>query len=101
MSMSHVHHSQSTTLVIVKFACEKKCVHNIIAARALTSLTEDGKEIFSDMEVITCCCEILMYSQVYEPYWNIVWQELGRTHRDLNEHRKIKSNLNQINPNPV
>ena len=68
MSMSHVHHSQSTTLVIVKFACEKKCVHNIIAARALTSLTEDGKEIFSDMEVITCCCEILMYSQVYESY---------------------------------
>ena len=47
------------------------------------------------------CCEILKYSQVYEPYRSIVGQERGRTHRDLNERRKIKSNLNQINPNPV
>ena len=47
------------------------------------------------------CCEILKYSQVYEPYRSIVGQERGRTHRDLNEHRKIKSNLNQINSNLV
>ena len=47
------------------------------------------------------CCEILKYSQVYELYWSIVGQERGRTHRDLNERRKIKSNLNQINPNLV
>ena len=47
------------------------------------------------------CCEILKYSQVYEPYRSIVGQERGRTHRDLNERRKIKSNLNQINPNLV
>ena len=47
------------------------------------------------------CCEILKYSQVYEPYRSIVGQERGRTHRDLNERKKIKSNLNQINPNLV
>ena len=47
------------------------------------------------------CCEILKYSQVYEPYQSIIGQERGRTHRDLNERRKIKSNLNQINPNLV
>ena len=47
------------------------------------------------------CCEILKYSQVYEPYRSIVGQERGRTHRDLNERRKIKSNINQINPNLV
>ena len=47
------------------------------------------------------CCEILKYSQVYEPYRSIVGQEQGRTHKDLNEHRKIKSNLNKINPNPI
>ena len=47
------------------------------------------------------CCEILKYLQVYEPYRSIVGQEQGRTHRDLNERRKIKSNLNQINPNLV
>ena len=35
------------------------------------------------------CCEILKYSQVYEPYRSIVGQERGRTHRDLNECRKI------------
>ena len=50
---------------------------------------------------IQYCCEILKYSQVYEPYRNIVGQERGRTHRDLNERRKIKSNLNQTNPNLV
>ena len=50
---------------------------------------------------LTMCCEILKYSQVYEPYRSIVGQERGRTHKDLNERRKIKSNLNQINPNPV
>ena len=38
-------------------------------------------------------CEILKYSQVYEPYRSIVWQERGRTHRDLNECRKINPNL--------
>ena len=47
------------------------------------------------------CCEILKYSQVYELYRSIVGQERGRTHKDLNERRKIKSNLNQINPNLV
>ena len=47
------------------------------------------------------CCEILKYSQVYEPYRSIVGQERGRTRKDLNERRKIKSNLNQINPNLV
>ena len=47
------------------------------------------------------CCEILKYSQVYKPCRSIVGQERGRTHRDLNERRKIKSNLNQINPNLV
>ena len=50
---------------------------------------------------IQYCCEILKYSQVYEPYRSIVGQERGRTHRDLNERRKIKSNLNQTNPNLV
>ena len=35
------------------------------------------------------CCEILKYSQVYEPYRSIVGQERGRTHRNLNERRKI------------
>ena len=35
------------------------------------------------------CCEILKYSQVYEPYRSIVGQERGQTHRDLYEHRKI------------
>ena len=45
--------------------------------------------------------EILKYSQVYEPYRSIVGQERGRTHKDLNERRKIKSNLNQISPNLV
>ena len=47
------------------------------------------------------CCEILKYSLVYEPYRSIIGQERGRTHRDLNERRKIKSNINQINPNLV
>ena len=47
------------------------------------------------------CCEILKYSQVYESYRSIVGQERGRTHRDLYERRKIKSNLNQTNPNLV
>ena len=47
------------------------------------------------------CCEILKYSQVYEPYRSIVGQERGQTHKDLNERRKTKSNLNQINPNLV
>ena len=47
------------------------------------------------------CCEILKYSQVYEPYRSIVGQERGRTHKDLNVRRKIKSNLNQISPNLV
>ena len=51
--------------------------------------------------LLTNCCEILKYSQVYKPYRSIVGQERGRTHRDLNERRKIKSNLNQINPNLV
>ena len=46
-------------------------------------------------------CEILKYSQVYEPYRSIVGQERGQTHKDLNERRKIKSNLYQINPNLV
>ena len=50
---------------------------------------------------IHICCEILKYSQMYEPYRNIVGQERGQTHKDLNERRKIKSNLNQINPNPI
>ena len=35
------------------------------------------------------CCEILKYSLVYEPYRSIIGQERGRTHRDLNECRKI------------
>ena len=48
-----------------------------------------------------CFGEILKYSQVYEQYRSIVGQERGRTHRDLNERRKIKSNLNKINPNLV
>ena len=56
--------------------------------------------VFFD-DILVYCCEILKYSQVYEPYRSIVGQERGRTHRDLNEHRKIKSNLNQINPNLV
>ena len=51
--------------------------------------------------VIEHCCEILKYSQVYEPYQSIVGQERGRTHRDLYERRKIKSNLNKTNPNLV
>ena len=38
---------------------------------------------------IQYCCEILKYSQVYEPYRGVVGQERGRTHRDLNERRKI------------
>ena len=50
---------------------------------------------------IQYCCEILKYSQVYELYRSVVGQERGRTHRDLNERRKIKSNLNQTNPNLV
>ena len=55
----------------------------------------------TDQDINNRCCEILKYSQVYEPYRSIVGQERGRTHRDLNERRKIKSNLNQINPNLV
>ena len=47
------------------------------------------------------CCEILKYSQAYEPYRSIVGEERGRTHRDLYERRKIISNLNQTNPNLV
>ena len=35
------------------------------------------------------CCEILKYSQMYEPYRSIVWQERGQTHKDLYERRKI------------
>ena len=35
------------------------------------------------------CCEILKYSQVYDLYRSIVWQERGRTHKDLNERKKI------------
>ena len=54
----------------------------------------------SSIQMIVCC-EILKYSQLYEPYRSIVGQEWGRTHRDLNECRKIKSNLNQINHNLV
>ena len=60
-----------------------------------------SKTIQSNFHTYRLCCEILKYSQVYEPYESIVGQERGRTHRDLNERRKIKSNLNQINPNPV
>ena len=56
--------------------------------------------VFFD-DILVYCCEILKYSQVYEPYRSIVGQERGRTHKDLNERRKIKSNLNQINPNLV
>ena len=60
-----------------------------------------GFAICAAFSVQEYCCEILKYSQVYEPYRSIVGQERGRTHRDLNERRKIKSNLNQINPNLV
>ena len=42
------------------------------------------------------CCEILKYSQVYEPYRSIVGQKRGRTHRDLNEIRMNVGKLNQI-----
>ena len=35
------------------------------------------------------CCEIFKYTQVYEPYRSIVGQEWDRTHKDLNERRKI------------
>ena len=41
------------------------------------------------LEFHTSCCEILKYSQVYEPYRSIVGQERGRTHRDLYKRRKI------------
>ena len=62
----------------------------------------NGKEFVFQIQLNDYnCCKILKYSQVYEPYRSIVGQERGRTHRDLNERRKIKSNLNQINPNPV
>ena len=51
------------------------------------------KEIYidvkSDKDEYVKCCEILKYSQVYEPCRSIVGQERGRTHRDLNECRKI------------
>ena len=42
------------------------------------------------------CCEILKYSQVYEPYQSIVGQERGRTHRDLYERRKINQILTKL-----
>ena len=42
------------------------------------------------------CCEILKYSQVYEPYWSIVWQERGRTHSDLNKCWKINQILTKL-----
>ena len=49
------------------------------------------KSPFPDLFAISVnCCEILKYSQVYEPYRSIVGQEWGRTHRDLNGRRKIK-----------
>ena len=57
--------------------------------------------ILRRMSLSINCCEILKYSQVYESYRSIVGQERCRTHKDLNERRKIKSNLNQINPNLV
>ena len=41
------------------------------------------------ISLVSICCEILKHSQVYEPYRSIVGQEWGRTHRDLNECRKI------------
>ena len=41
-------------------------------------------------------CEILKYSQVYEPYRSIVGQERGRTHRDLYERRKINQILTKL-----
>ena len=42
------------------------------------------------------CCEILKYLQVYELYQNIVWQEQGRIHKDLNESRKINQILTKL-----
>ena len=44
----------------------------------------------------TGSCEILKYSQVYELYWSIVWQEQGRTHKDFNECRKINQTLTKL-----
>ena len=63
--------------------------------------TSAGKDVIYVSRYYEDCCEILKYSQVYEQYRSIVGQERGRTHKDLNERRKIKSNLNQINPNLV
>ena len=41
-------------------------------------------------------CEILKYSQVYEPYQSIVWPEQDQTHRDLHECRKINQTLTKL-----
>ena len=70
-----------------------------LARPPIMSSPEPDEVLFA--YIVVACCEILKYSQVYEPYRSIVGQERGQTHRDLNERRKIKSNLNQINPNLV
>ena len=47
-------------------------------------------------DVLNCCYEILKYLQVYESYRSIVGQERGRTHKDLNERRKINQILTKL-----
>ena len=54
----------------------------------IVSYLKDGK-LLEGKDEARKCCEILKYSQVYEPYQSIVGQERGRTHRDLYECRKI------------
>ena len=60
-------------------------------AAASDKLVSNGKRVRARkvMDLYGSCCEILKYSQVYEPYRSIVGQERGRTHRNLNERRKI------------
>ena len=51
--------------------------------------TDSGFPMRSWCCSVEWCCEILKYSQVYEPYRIIVGQEWGQIHKDLYECRKI------------
>ena len=51
---------------------------------------------FVNLFMIVKYCEILKYSQVYEPYQSIVWPEQDQTHRDLHECRKINQTLTKL-----
>ena len=85
LSVSLLSSSSSSFYLFIYYSYISKQKNNI--CNIILFKKSKTREIISCLK--TLCCEILKYLQVYEPYRNIVWQERDRTHRNLNECRKI------------